>query len=192
MSRIIKLLIISEFFWSSPWNAITPVFSVFALKSIPGASLTMATTAYGLHLVVRILIEIFGATLFARLRNSRSQITVILWGICIVTVGYAGFALISSFWLSYFFYALLGLGIGMVTPPKLAFFSTHIRKGKEALAWSVLDVTSLTGAALAALVAGSVIHEWGFSVLFGLSACLNLLGAVPYLLMLQRRKSRKR
>jgi MFS family permease len=187
MNKIVKSFIVSEFFWASAWNAIIPVFSVFAIKAVPGSNISLATTAFGVHVAVRIIVELLFSKYFSNVTSNRARIMFTLIGIVIVCCGYIGFAFIDNPALSYVFYGLLGLGIGISVPPKMALFSSNLEKGKEAFAWSILDVTSMGGSAVAAVIAGTVIHIYGFQTLFAISAFVNLLSALPYILLIDDR-----
>lgn len=184
MNKIVKAFIVSEFFWASAWNAIIPVFSVFAIKAVPGSNISLATTAFGVHVAVRIIVELIFSKYFSKVTSNRSRIMFALIGIIIVCLSYIGFAFISNPWLSYVFYGLLGLGVGINVPPKMSFFSSNLEKGKEAFAWSIYDVTSMGGSAVAAIIAGYIIHDFGFQTLFAISAFVNLLSTLPYILLM--------
>lgn len=184
MNKNIIAFTVAEFFWASAWNAIVPVFSVFAIKAVPGSNIALATTAFSVYVAVRIIVELSCTKFFSHLKTDHARVYCALGGILIVSVGYTGFAFINNPLLSYLFYGILGLGVGINVPPKMAFFSTNLEKGKETTAWTILDVTAMGGSAIAALIAGNIIHIWGFQTLFAISAFCNFIGALPYILIL--------
>jgi sugar phosphate permease len=189
VNPVIRWYILSEFFFWSAWNTIGPVFSIFLIRAIPGSNISVATMAYSLHLVVRIVLELSLGRFFSRFGDRERVITALI-GIMIVGVCNIGFAFIDSVWEAYVLYSLAGFGFGIAQPQKMAFFSTHLDKHKEAFEWSLYDAATMGGTAVVAIAGGWIVHNLGFQSLFAIAAMVNFVSMLPFIFMLDMKRPR--
>ena len=186
INNTIKAFIVSEsFFWSS-WNFIAPIFAVFA-TTIKGGNVEVAASAYSVHLVARIITELIIGKYFSKAAILNKYFITII-GILLLSFSYLGLAFSVSLFTLYGFIMLAGVGFGTANPAKMSLFSTHLDKDKEAYEWGVYDATIFFGMALAATLGGFIAHQYGFSFLFILSAIVNLISIIPYLLYIQKNR----
>lgn len=183
----VKAFIISESFFWSAWNAYSVIFGIFAVKDIPGGSIEIAATAFSTHIISRVLIEYWVEQKLNNVKE-RVQIFWIVLGSLIVSLSYVYIAFARSIIGIYIFYIVSGLGVGLLSPLKNAFFSKHLDKGKEVREWSLYDLSRLLFISLASALGGFVANQYGFKHLFFILAGFNTLGALPYLILLQSPK----
>lgn len=173
--------IVSEFFFWSGWSLIVPIFSVFVIKEIPGSSLQIATSAYTVHLLVRVVFELLSGNLFAK-KTDIFKFGITILGMYITSGAYMLFAIFNNQTWIHIAYAIAGIGVGIATPVKGSLFSTNLDKGKETLQWSIYDTVTLLGMAMAASAGSFLVLRYGFRVVFLVAAILNFLGTAPYVL----------
>lgn len=187
---MVKAFIISECFLWSAWNFIIPIFAIFALNNIIGGKIELAAAGYSIHLVFRVIFELIFGKYLARSNDSR-MLKIAILGILTITASYIGFIFTNTIPMFFFFYAVAGVGFGIVSPAKNTLFSTHLDKDKESIEWGVSDAMVFIAIALAAALGGFIAGQYGFRVLFILSAIINTISIVPYALHLQQIRENK-
>lgn len=181
INRLVKNFITSEVLVWSSWNSVMPIIAVFATTQIKGGDVAVAATGLSVHLMVRVVFELFTGRSLSHLNESR-KFLIIMLGVLLISLSYVGFAFTKSAIGFFVFYALAGMGLGIATPLKNSLFSTHLDKSKEALEWGLYDGLVFMGMAASAAIGGVIAKTYGFHVLFWIAAFVNLLGMAPYFL----------
>lgn len=187
MNKLVKLFIISEVFIWSAWNFVIPIIAIFAASQIKGGNIEIAAMAFSVCLITRVIFELFCSKYLARVRTSW-QLIIIISGLVLMSISYLGFAFANTVSWLFIFYALVGMGIGIATPIKNSLFSTHLDKNKEVAEWGIYDALVFVGMAISSAIGGFIAHQFGFQILFIISAVINLLGIIPYLLYAKQKK----
>ena len=187
MNPIVRAFIISEIFLWSSWNAITPIFAIFAANSVVGGNAEIAASSFSVYLIVRVIFELISGR-FLGTANENRKIAFAVIGVLFMSIGYAGFAMTKTVLPLYLFYGIIGMGLGIATPAKNSLFSMHLDKNKEVTEWSIYDGFVFMGMAMSATIGGFVANRYGFSFLFYLVAVTNLLSIIPYILYAKHRR----
>ena len=189
MNAVVKAFIISEMFLWSSWNAIIPIFAIFAATKIPGGNTEIAASSFSTYLIVRVIFELISGRYLSK-SNDMQKFIMSIFGIILMSVGYLGFALTKDIFSLFIFYGVIGMGLGIASPAKNCLFSSHLDKDKEVTEWSVYDGFVFMGMAMAATIGGFVANRYGFTFLFYLVATTNLLSIIPYLLYAKKKSVR--
>ena len=187
MNPIVKAFIISEIFLWSSWNAIIPIFAIFAATQIPGGNTEIAAASFSCYLIVRVIFELISGRYLSGSKEIHKFIISIM-GIILMSLGYLGFALTKDILSLFFFYGVIGMGLGISSPAKNSLFSMHLDKNKEVTEWSIYDGFVFMGMAMSATIGGFVANRYGFTFLFYLVAVTNLLSIIPYILYAKKRR----
>ncbi len=177
---MIKTIMFSDLFFWSAWSTILPILSIFTIKEIADATIQTAAVGYSLYLIIRVLGTMLSGILFNKVPEAY-RVTIIMAAICILNVSYIGFAFMRTPTMFLLFYSLIGLGVGMAAPIRAALFSKHLDKKHETTEWALLDSIILIGVAICTLIAGLLITNYGFTVLFLSAVIFNCLSIGPYL-----------
>lgn len=188
MNSVVKAFIVSEIFLWSSWNAITPIFAIFAATKIPGGNTEVAAASFSTYLIVRVIFELISGRYLAKSTDVQKFIMSIV-GIILISLGYVGFAMTKNVSSLFLFYGVIGMGLGIASPAKNSLFSLHLDKNKEVTEWSIYDGFVFMGMAMATTIGGFVASKYGFSFLFYLVAITNLLSIIPYLLYAEKEKA---
>jgi len=183
VSPFVKTFIIAETFLWASWNFIFPVLAIFIANKIGGGSVEVAGIAASIYYVGRIIFELIGGNLVGGL-SERRKVLVIIGSILIIGGAFIGFSFTRTVFWVYFSSGLFGAGLGFSAPARLALFSVHLDKDKEAMEWSVTDAVVLVGMALSAALGGFIAEIYGFNVLFQTAAIVMWLSALPYAIFL--------
>lgn len=187
VNPFVKAFIFSEgLFWSSA-NLVLPLFVLFASTQISNTNIQIATFALSSHFIVRVVTELFSSNYLSKLGEYR-KITIIIAGITLLSISYAGFSFTNTVPSLFLFGGLAGLGWGIITPLKLSLFSTHLDKNKETLEWSWTDAINLTLIACATALGGFITNNFGFAPLFVLASIINTAAIIPFLFYIKKIK----
>jgi sugar phosphate permease len=187
MNGIVKAFIISEILLWSSWNAIIPIFAIFAANKIPGGNTEVAAGSFSTYLIVRVIFELISGRYLSDSKDTQKFMISIV-GIILISVGYIGFAMTKNVYSLFLFYSVIGVGLGIASPAKNSLFSSHLDKDREVTEWSLYDGFVYMGMAMAAIIGGFIANGYGFTFLFYLVAATNLLSIIPYILYAKNKK----
>lgn len=189
INPIVKAFIISEIFLWSSWNAIAPIFAIFAANNIPGGNAEIAAASFSTYLVIRVVFELISGRYLSS-SSDFQKFMVSIVGMILVSLGYVGFAFTTTILPLFIFYGIVGMGLGIASPAKNSLFSMHLDKNKETTEWGIYDGFVFMGMALSAIAGGFVATRYGFPFLFYVVSFVNLLGIIPYILYIRGGKGR--
>ncbi len=186
---IVKAYIISESFLWGAWNLFTPIFAIFLVEKIKGGNIELAASGFSVYLVSRVVFELISGRLLVGSGDARKLFMAIIGMLC-VSAGYLGFAYANTIGEVFFYYVVLGLGLGLSMPAQCALFSIHLDPKKEVTEWSFADALQFLCMALTTALGGFIASQYGFSFLFLLAGAINTIGILPYLLLLTYPKNK--
>ncbi|MBI2049413.1 MFS transporter [Candidatus Roizmanbacteria bacterium] len=190
INPLVKAFIISECFLWSAWNFIIPIFAIFAVNNIIGGKIELAASGYSIHLVFRVIFELIIGRYLSK-RPDIQMIRIAIFGSLLLSVSYLGFIVTATIPMFFFYYAVAGIGFGILSPAKKTLFAIHLDKDKASVEWGLTDAIVFICIALAAALGGFIAQTYGFRTLFVLSAIINTISIVPYLLYSEHLKEKE-
>lgn len=178
----VKLFILNETIFWSCWYTVMPILASFMLISIPGSKIEYGIYGYTVYVVSRIVGGFLSGLLFPK-PSDKMKLSIILSGILLVSIAYAGFAVSTSLFMFTLSYLLAGFALGYSTPVRFSIFSDHIDKDEEVTEWSMDENLIYAGTALAALLSGFILSQYSFQLLFIIAAVINFLSIIPFLIV---------
>lgn len=185
MDPIVKAFIISEGLIWSAWNFVTPIAAIFIVNHVTGGNIQAVTFGYSVYLITRVVSELIIGKILNR-TSDRMKYNYVVLGLFFLTISYLSFAFTENLTLLYFSYFLMGLGLGISSPPKNSLFSVHLDKNKETTEWGLADAVTFIADAIAVILGGFIATVYGFQPLFIIASIISLLGTVPYLLRFEK------
>lgn len=183
-NKVVEAFIVSEALLWSAWNFITPIAAIFVVNNIKGGNIQYAAFAYSTYLITRVIFEVItGRYLSGKTDNDKLLLTIL--GMIFLSLAYVMFSLSHTLLPLFFSYMIVGVGLGVASPAKNSLFAMHLDKDKEPTEWGLYDGVTFIGVALATALGGFIASQYGFGPLFLLSAAVNLLGIIPYLLYIK-------
>ena len=184
-SKIIKFLIIGDFFFNSALGLISPIFALFVVLKITGNDAAAAAQAVGystfLLWLVKSLLQIPIAKYLDRNHGEADDFWSMFIGHLIIGLTPFGFLFSSEVWHIYAVSLLQAIGLAMLVPPWFAVFTRHIDKDKEAYEWSV-DSTALgIGIGITGALGGFLMAHFNFEIIFILSGILGTIATISLL-----------
>jgi len=182
LNKIIKTLVMSDFFLNLGWGLLSPVFALFILEQITGYNSIKAAEVAGLsalfYWITKSLLEIPIGTILDKKHGEKDDFWCMVFGTFVTAIVPIGYLFSTSPWHIYFWQVIHAIGMAMSLPSWLAIFTRHIDKGREGFEWS-LETTSIgIGAGIAGGVGGLVCSYLGFATLFISVSILNLVSGI--------------
>ena len=186
VNLIIKILILSDFFvWSSA-NLLSPVFAIYVVDKIPGASVESVGIATSLYLIVRSIMEIPVGIYIDKTKTEKDDLYSALIGTIASALVYFCYIFINSVWQLYALQIISGMAAALAFPGWYSIFTHHIDKEREGFEWSLYDVMLGVGMAATAALGAFLVEMFGFEMVFVLVGLLMTFGAL--LLLMIRKK----
>lgn len=188
VNRVIRFFVLADLFLWGGWGFISPIFALFAVGKVAGATVLTVGIASALYWVTKSLLQLPMAIFLDRRDGDHLDLHVLIVGIMLAGFDAMAFPLISSVWSLYALTALQGAAFALYTPSWSAVFSRHLDKNHYAFDWSLDSTTVGISSGVAALVGGIVARLFGFDAVFILTGAFSfasafLLLAVPNLVL---------
>lgn len=181
MNKIVKYLIITDLLFLAGWGFVEPIFAVFVVDKIAGATVATVGLAFGIYYVLKGLFQIPISRFMDRTRGEKDDKWILICGYLLAAVTAFLYIFITEIWQLYVLQGLYALSIALYYPSWTAIFTRHIDVKDTAFEWS-LDSTLVNFAAgITAFTGGYIASVFGYQPLFMIAAAASL-GVVLLLL----------
>lgn len=177
VSKIIKTLVLADFILMAGWGFISPVFSVFIVDKVEGATLATVGISAALYWLLRSLIQLPIANFLDRSAGERDDFFALVLALILTGISAFGYMIVRTVPELYFFQILQAIGFGVYTPAWSAIFSGHLDEKRKSFDYS-LDSTAIgVSSGIAGLLGGFITQRFGFNAIFILGGTLSLFSA---------------
>lgn len=177
VSKFIQRFIIADTVLFGGWGFVDPIFSIFILQEIAGASLVTVGITVAIYWVLKSAIQIPVALFLDRTDGERDDFYTLITALVVVGIASFLMTLAVHVWQLYLIQVLKAVGFGMYVASFPALFSRHLDKGHYSLDWS-LDSTSVGFAIGIAGFLGSIaVTFWGYASVFIIAGSASLIAA---------------
>ena len=190
INKVIKILILSDFFLNSAWGFLGPIFAIFIVQNIAVGSATEAAKVAGfaslIYWVVKSFLQIPISKYLDNNLGEKDDFWFMFSGLFLAALVPFGYLISFLPWHIYALQVLHAFGLALFVPSWNAIFTRHIDKGKEAFLWG-MDSTFLGfGAGIAGGIGGVMVAFLGFKVVFIFVGIFTMISA--FLLFLIRKE----
>lgn len=183
INKVIKTLIVSDFFLQSGWGLIGPIFAIFLTKQIQGGNLTMVGFIAASYWIVKSIIQPFIARHLDKDHEEKDDFIFLVVGMFISNLVPLGYAFSSQPWHIFALEFIRGLAMACVVPTWYAIFTRHIDRGREAFSWSLESTGIGFAAGIAGALGGILASFVGFKAVFVLVSIFGLISSALLLLI---------
>lgn len=187
INKVIKTLIISDFFLNSGWGLLGPIFAIFIIDNIAIGGPTEAAKVAGFaalfYWIVKSFLQIPIGRYLDKNHGEKDDFWFMVFGTFLTGLVPFGFLISSQPWHIYGLQALQGAAMAMVVPAWAAIFTRHIDKGKEAFEWGVESTSLGFAAGITGAVGGIMVASFGFAIIFILVGGFTIFSASLLLLI---------
>ncbi len=176
MNKVIRVLILSDFFLFSGVGLMSPIFAVFITEQIKGGSIQVAGFAAAIYLICKSLLPIPIARFIDIRRGEKDDFRVMMLGSIVMALVPFAYLFVHLPWELYVVQAIYGIGAAFAFISWEAIFTRHVDKEDVALEWGMYETLMNLGGAAAAGIGGAIAQTLGFQALFILTGVILLCG----------------
>lgn len=176
-SKVIRILITSDFIIVSAFGLFGPIFAIFVTHQIHGGSATIVGIAAAVYWIVRNSVQLPIARYLDRTPGERDDFLALLIGSFLFSIVPFLYLMASEAWHIYLLQAIYGVGDALAVPTYLVMYSRHIDKENQSSQWGIRSVAVGSGAAIAGALGGIVADKFGFDVVFFITGTLAVIGS---------------
>ena len=177
INRVIKFLVLSDLLFLGGWSLIQPIFAVFVINKVEGATLITVGLVAGIYWLVKSLFQIPVANFLDRTEGEKDDFYALMLALVLAAVASFSFAFISKIWQLFLIQFIYAVSMGLYVPSWSGIFSRHLDEKRFSFDWS-LDSTFIGLVSFFSAVLGGVLASWfGFSFIFFLVGIFSLAGA---------------
>ncbi len=188
INRLVKYFVLNDIVLNAGWGMINPVFAVFIIKNIQGATIVTVGVSASIYWILKSILQIPISKFLDKTDGEKDDFYALVLGLMITAISAFLFILANKIWQLYLVQALQSLGFALYFVAWPAIFSRHLDKDKVAFDWA-LDSSSVGFAAGSAGFFGAIIASTlGFEAVFILVAIFSAISsaflfAVPDLIL---------
>lgn len=178
VNRVIKYFVFSDLALFAGWGFVAPIFSIFVVDDIIGATLITVGISSAVYWFTRSLMQPPLAKFLDDHKGERDDFYVLIGGLLFTSLSGFLFALISTTTQLYALQLLYGAAMGAYTVAWSAIFSRHLDKDRIAFDWSLDRAAVGVAVGVTSLVGGVIASKFGFDAVFIISGILSFVSAV--------------
>jgi len=178
VSRFIKFFIISDLFFLGGWGFVDPIFSVFVVENIKGATLVTAGITAAIYWIVKSIIQIPVANFLDKTDGERDDFYVLIASLFLTAISAFLLVLVNEVWQLLAVQVVHAVAFGFYLPAWTGMFSRHLDKGHEALDWSLNSTTVGIASGITGFASGAFAQWFGFNMVFVLAGVFSLIAAL--------------
>ncbi len=171
-------MIVSDLLFLGSWSMIQPIFAIFIIQKVEGASVVIVGMAAALYWLVKSLLQMPVANYLDKKEGEKDDFYILVTALALAALASFSFAMVKNLWHLFFTQFLYAVAMGLYIPSWTAIFSRHLDEKKVSFDWS-LDSTVVGVTSFFAAIFSGVLANWlGFSFVFFTVGALSLLSAL--------------
>jgi len=178
VGRLVKYFILVDLALLAGWGLIEPVFSVFIIEKVAGATLITVGAAAAIYWLLKSVLQLPISNYLDRTPGEKDDLYSLILGLLVAAFSALLFALVNQVWQLYVVQVLHAVGFALYAATWPAIFSRHLDKERVSFDWA-LDSTAAGVSAGTSGFLGGIIANWlGFQAVFVLAAAFSALSAL--------------
>ncbi len=178
VGRIVKYFVISDLFFLAGWGFIEPVFSVFIIQKVVGATLLTVGIAAAIYWILKSVLEIPIANFLDTTPGEKDDFTALVGGLFLAALAAFSFSWIHEVWQLYAVQVVHAIAFAFYVPAWSAIFSRHLDKERISFDWSLDSTVGGVAAGIAGLFSGLIAQELGYTAVFVAAGILSMIAAL--------------
>ena len=177
INKVIRYFIISDLIFLGGWGLVGPIFSIFILKNIVGATLVTVGITSAIYWIIKSLIQIPVAIFIDKREGEKDDFYTLVFSLLLAGFSAILFMTVHTVVGLYVVQFIYAVAMGLYIPSWSAIFSRHIDKTHAAFNWSLDSTFVGLTYGTAALIGGVVGKIFGFQAIFVLVGILSFVGS---------------
>lgn len=188
INRIIRTLIISDFFLLFAVGLLAPIFAVFILENIENR-IEVVGYAVSCFWITRLLLVIPISRLMDKIKGETDEYSFLIGGTFLISLVPLLYIFSSEPWHVYLIQILNGLAYSMAVPAWRIVFTNNVDRHIVGFEWSLEDVGIGIATAASASIGALIVGNYGFNVLFVMMFLFALISALILSTLLKSKRS---
>lgn len=178
VNKVVKYMVLTDLLFTGSWSFIQPIFSIFVIKDIVGATIVTAGVAAALYWITKSLLQIPIATFLDKTEGEKDDFYALVFSVTLAGFAAFSFILVRTIWGLLTVQLLYAIAMAFYIPAWSGLFSRHLDQKRYSFDWS-LDSTAIGLTAFVTSLVGSVLAEWlGFQIVFLIVGAFSLISAL--------------
>jgi len=178
LNPITKNLLILNILNITGWAFVNPIFAVFVLNRIEGATVKTVGLCYFFYWLIKATLQLFISDYLDRVKGEADDFFALLIGQFLNTL-VPIFLMFSHNVLEVFIiFMIYGIGDAMGVPSWNSLFTRHINPRRISFEWALNSTGFNLGSAFAILIGSSLVYIFGFPFVFFIVFLCQLIGLV--------------
>jgi predicted MFS family arabinose efflux permease len=186
VNKIIRALIVSDFFLFFSLGLLAPIFAVFILQNIEN-KIEIIGYAVAVYWLTRVITVIPISRIMDKMKGETDEYFFMIIGTLIISFVPLFYIVSSQAWHIFLLQIVSGLANSMAVPAWRILFTNHIDSRIVGFEWSLEDVGVGLATATSAALGAYIANRFGFNTLFVMVFSFGLIG-VSILLTLSQTK----
>ncbi len=183
VGRLVKYFVLSDLLLFAGWGAIEPIFSIFVIQKVAGATIVTVGAAAAIYWLLKSVLQLPIANFLDRTDGEKDDFYALILGLLIAAFSAVSFALVSKIWQLFLVQIVHAMGLALYSASWPTIFSRHLDKDRISFDWA-LDSTAVGVSAGVSGFLGGVLASWfGFESVFILAGILSVAAALALLLV---------
>jgi MFS family permease len=178
VGRIVKYFVLADLFLLFGWGFVDPLFSVFIVQRVPGATLITVGIAAAVYWILKSLLQIPISNYLDRTPGERDDFIALVCGLFLAGFTALAYPSITATWELYVVQIFYAISFALYIPSWSAIFSRHLDKERVSFDWSLDSTAAGLSAGVSGLIAGVIAATWGFTLVFVLASIFSFVAAL--------------
>src|SRR3989344_6337839 len=136
VGRIVKYFIFVDLALLAGWGLIAPIFSVFVITKVAGATLITVGTGAAIYWILKSILQLPLANYLDKNPGEKDDFYALILGLLIASFSSVLFTLVRTIPQLYFVQALQAVGFALYAAAWPAIFSRHLDKDRVSFDWA--------------------------------------------------------
>ncbi len=186
INKIIKTIVVVDFFYNSAFASFAPVFALFITSHIHNGTAAVAGFAVSVYWITKSIFQLPIARFLDRTDGERDDYWAMMGGYFFSGLIPFAYLFVSEPWHLYLVNGIYGFIMAWTVPAWYSIFTRHVDKWRISFEWSLESVFAVgIATAGASALGGWLVDQFGFRVLF---IGAGIIGSSCALLFLTLRK----
>lgn len=178
INKLVRHFIMSDLMLFGGWGLIAPIFAVFVIEDVAGATLATVGISAAIYWLVRSIAQIPIAVFLDKTDGEKDDFYALVLGLFLAAISAFLFLVVKTIPQLYLVQTFHAIAFALYTPSWSAIFSRHIDRSSIALSWS-LDRTALgIATGITGLLGGLIANAFGFAWIFVGAGILSLVSVL--------------
>jgi MFS family permease len=177
-NAIVRRFIIADLIWLAGWGLVSPIFALFVVGQVNGATIATVGIASALYWLLKSAVQIPVAFALDSTRTERDDYITLVIALMLAGCTALSFLVVREVWQLYVVEALHAISFALYVPAWNGIFSRHLDKRHRALEFAADSAAVGIGTGCAGLLGSIIAQIFGFAPIFIMTGFLSFIAGV--------------